>query len=327
MTPSPTYPAPQGGTSADRARLPLRAGAEFFLGDCLQVMPTLADKSVDLVLADLPYGTTRCAWDSVIPLEPLWAEYRRICRGAIILFAQTPFDKVLGSSNLPMLRYEWIWEKTHATGHLNAKRAPMKAHENVLVFYERQPTYHPQMTSGHVRKSAVKRGDVTPIYGAQTADSIAYDSTERYPRSVQVFASDKQRIKLHSTQKPVALCEYLIRTYSNAGDTVLDNCMGSGTTGVACANTGRKFIGIEKDPEIFAVAQARINNLAGDSSHRVGKLLPCDGPTIPAREQTIAALGAQARDDLTDQPHRAGLTFPAERLIEAHAAEQDWRAV
>lgn len=228
------------------------------LGDCLELMPSLQERSVDLVLADLPYGTTRCSWDSIIPLEPLWKEYRRVCRGAIILFAQTPFDKVLGASNLRDLRYEWIWEKSHPTGHLNAKKMPMKAHENVLVFYRRQPTYNPQKTSGHVRKSAVKRGDATPVYGRQTFDELPYDSTERYPRSVQLFASDKQRSKLHPTQKPLALCEYLIRTYSNPGDLVLDNCMGSGTTGLACLNTGRRFVGIENDPDSFATAEQRL---------------------------------------------------------------------
>jgi site-specific DNA-methyltransferase (adenine-specific) len=134
----------------------------------------------------------------------------------------------------------------------------MKAHENVLVFYRRQPTYNPQITHGHVRKTATKRGDGSRVYVKQVLDGQVYDSTSRYPRSVQVFASDKQRSKLHETQKPLALCEYLIRTYSNPGDTVLDNCMGSGTTGVAALRTGRKFIGIEKDPEIFAVAAARI---------------------------------------------------------------------
>lgn len=227
-------------------------------GDCLSVLPSLPDASVDLVLADLPYGTTRCAWDSVIPLEPLWREYRRVCSGAILLFAQTPFDKVLGASNLRDLRYEWIWEKTNATGHLNAKKAPMKAHENVLVFYRKQPTYNPQKTDGHVRKVAAKWGDGSPVYGKQVLDGKIYDSTERYPRSVQVFASDKQRSKLHPTQKPLALCEYLIRTYTNPGDTVLDNCMGSGTTGRACLNTGRNFVGIENDPSSFAVAQERL---------------------------------------------------------------------
>jgi DNA modification methylase len=230
------------------------------LGDCLQVMPELPAASIDLILADLPYGTTRCAWDSVIPLEPLWHEYRRVCRGAILLFAQTPFDKVLGASNLRDLRYEWIWEKTHPTGHLNAKKMPMKAHENVLVFYRRQPTYNPQKTTGHVRKTAVKRGDMTPVYGKQSFSALPYDSTDRYPRSVQVFASDKQRSKLHPAQKPLALCEYLIRTYSNPGDTVLDNCMGSGTTGLACLNAGRRFIGIESDPDIYATAAERLQS-------------------------------------------------------------------
>lgn len=226
--------------------------------DCFDVFPNLQDGSVDMVLADLPYGTTRCAWDSHLPLEALWKAYRRICSGPVVLFAQSPFDKVLGASNLRQLRYEWIWEKTHPTGHLNAKKMPMKAHENVLVFYEQQPTYNPIKTTGHVRKTATKRRDLTPVYGAQNFKPIAYDSTERYPRSVLTFASDKQRSKLHPTQKPVALCEYLIRTYSNPGDLVLDNCMGSGTTGVACANTGRRFIGIEKDPAFFAVAQQRL---------------------------------------------------------------------
>lgn len=232
--------------------------ARIIQGDCLDIMPTLADQSIDLVLADLPYGTTRCAWDSPIALQPLWEEYRRICRGAVVLFAQTPFDKVLGASNLRDLRYEWIWEKTNATGHLNAKRMPMKAHENILVFYGKLPTYNPQMTHGHVRKAAVKRGDGSEVYGRQNLDGLSYDSTSRYPRSVQVFASEKQTNNLHRTQKPVDLLEYLIRTYSNPGDLILDNCMGSGSTGIACLNTGRRFIGIEKDPAIFAVARDRL---------------------------------------------------------------------
>jgi len=226
--------------------------------DCFDVLPLIPDGSVDLVLADLPYGTTNCAWDSVLPLDRLWAEYRRICRGPVVLFAQTPFDKVLGASNLAELRYEWIWEKTNATGHLNANRAPLKAHENVLVFYRSQPTYNPQKTTGHVRKTSKGGGKQSAIYNSHDTSARAYDSTERYPRSVQVFASDKQRSKLHPTQKPVALCEYLVRTYSNPGDLVLDNCMGSGTTGVACQATDRRFIGIESDPAIFAIAANRL---------------------------------------------------------------------
>lgn len=221
-------------------------------------MPTLADQSVDMVLADLPYGTTRCAWDCELDLQRLWKEYRRICRGPVVLFAQTPFDKVLGASNLRELRYEWIWEKTNATGHLNAKRAPMKAHENVLVFYRRQPTYNPIKTTGHPRKTAAKWGDGSPIYGKQVLDGKVYDSAERYPRSVLTFPSDKQRSKLHPTQKPVALCEYLIQTYTEPGSVVLDNCMGSGTTGVGALNAGRRFIGIEKDAGYFAIAAERV---------------------------------------------------------------------
>lgn len=234
------------------------SGVSLLFGDCLEVMPTLQAKSVDLVLADLPYGTTRCKWDVEIPLAPLWAEYRRICKGPVILFAQTPFDKALGASNLPELRYEWIWEKTHPTGHLNAKRAPTKAHENILVFSRSAPTYNPIKTTGHVRKAATKRRDQTPVYGAQAFDALEYDSTERFPRSVLTFASDKQQSKLHPTQKPVALCEYLIRTHSDPGAVVLDNCMGSGTTGVACLNTGRRFIGIENDATHFATASRRL---------------------------------------------------------------------
>jgi DNA modification methylase len=231
--------------------------ATLYLGDCLDVMPLLL-QAVDMVLSDPPYGTTQCAWDSLIDLERLWPEYRRLCGGPVLLFAQTPFDKLLGASNIASLRYEWIWEKTHPTGHLNAKKAPMKAHENVLVFYDRQPTYNPIKSSGHVRKTATKRQDDTPVYGAQDFDPLPYDSTERFPRSVLTFSSDKQREALHPTQKPVALCEYLILTYTNEGDTVLDNCMGSGTTGVACLNTRRRFIGIEKDEPHFNTAGQRL---------------------------------------------------------------------
>lgn len=230
----------------------------IYLGDCLNILPKLADKSVDMVLCDLPYGTTRCKWDSPIDLQALWTQYRRICKGPILLFAQTPFDKVLGASNLPMLRYEWIWEKSHPTGHLNAKKMPMKAHENVLVFYEKLPAFYPIKTSGHVRKTATKRYDKTEVYGKQEFPPIAYDSTERLPRSVIRFPSDKQHTKLHPTQKPLALCEYLISSYSKPGDVVLDNAMGSGTTGVACKNLQREFVGIELDPNYFTEARIRI---------------------------------------------------------------------
>ena len=178
--------------------------------------------------------------------------------GAIVLFAQTPFDKVLGVSNIEMLKYEWIWEKTAATGHLNAKKAPMKAHENILVFYNKLPTYSPQkLYNQQPTNSFTKRNGDGECYG-KTVEVSGGGSTERYPRSVQVFKSDKQRSSLHPTQKPVALMEYLIKTYTLEGETILDFTMGSGTTGVACKNLNRKFIGIEKDEKYFEIAKARI---------------------------------------------------------------------
>lgn len=228
------------------------------LGRWEDVLPTLQDGSVDLVLSDPPFGTTNCAWDTPFDLPSLWREYRRLCTGPILLFAQTPFDKILGASNIRDLRYEWIWEKTQATGHLNAKRAPLKAHENILVFYRKLPAYFPIKTTGHVRKTATRHNqDRSTIYGKQRGGH-SYDSTERYPRSVVKFSSDKQRLNLHPAQKPEALIAYLIETYSQPGDTILDNAMGSGTVGVVAKQLGRRFIGVEKDETIFAAAKARI---------------------------------------------------------------------
>lgn len=236
----------------------------LLFGDCLERMKEIPDGSVDLILTDPPYGTTACKWDSVIDLEAMWEQLKRIIKpnGAILLCAQTPFDKVLGVSNLNMLKYEWIWEKTTATGHLNAKKAPMKAHENILVFYKKPPTYNPQKTQGHVRKtSTADRSKLNgECYGSQEGVTV-YDSTERYPRSVQVFSTDKQRIALHPTQKPIALMEYLIKTYSNKGETVLDFTFGSCSTGVAALNTDRKFIGIEMDENYFNIGVKRIGDL------------------------------------------------------------------
>lgn len=230
-------------------------------GDCLEMMSWIPDGSVDMVLCDLPYGTTQNKWDSVVPLAPLWAQYWRVAKESapIVLLAQTPFDKVLGVSALSELRYEWIWEKTAATGFLNAKKAPLKAHENILVFYRKPPQYDPQMTAGHViKRVAATHTNHSSNYGKQMTRK-PYESTERYPRSVQKFAKDNRLTNEHPTQKPVALMEYLIRTYTNPGDTVLDNTMGSGTTGVAAVNTGREFIGIERDDKYFAIAQQRID--------------------------------------------------------------------
>lgn len=237
---------------------------EVYLGDCLEVMKKLDNRSVDMILADLPYGTTNCKWDSPINLKELWVQYERVIKddGAIVLFSQTPFDKILGASNIDLLRYEWIWEKTQATGHLNAKKMPMKSHENILVFYKNLPTYNPIKTKGHKRKISTahhKRNTSTgEIYGK--CDNFSdYSSTERYPRSVQVFASDKQKINLHSTQKPLALCEYLIETYTNPGDLVLDNVCGSGTTGVAAKRLNRDFILIDNNEEFVNLSLERLN--------------------------------------------------------------------
>lgn len=233
-------------------------------GDCLKLMNDIPDKSIDMILCDLPYGTTQNKWDSIIPLDKLWKQYCRVIKdnGAIVLFAQTPFDKVLGCSNLKMLKYEWIWEKTSATGHLNAKKMPMKAHENILVFYKKLPTYNPQKTTGHTPvHSYTKHQDDGSNYGKTLIGISGGGSTERYPRSVQVFKTDKQKEALHPTQKPVDLLEYLIKTYTNEGETVLDNTMGSGSTGVAAVRTNRNFVGIELDDTYFEIANKRIKDV------------------------------------------------------------------
>jgi DNA modification methylase len=235
--------------------------SEFRLlqGDCLEVMRSLPDASVDMVLADLPYGTTQCAWDVIIPFEPLWREYLRIAKpeAAIVLCAAQPFASMVVASNPKHYRYEWIWEKGNATGFLNAKKQPLRAHESAQVFYRQQPVYNPQMSSGHERKTSKRKTVNSECYGKALA-LAEYDSTERYPRSVQFFSSDKQTGSFHPTQKPVAWMAFLISTYTNPGQVVLDNTMGSGTTGVACVQLGRGFIGIEQDAEIFGTAQERI---------------------------------------------------------------------
>jgi DNA modification methylase len=236
---------------------------ELYCEDCLTGMSRIPDATIDMVLADLPYGTTQCPWDTIIPFAPLWEQYKRVCKpsAAIVLFAQTPFDKVLGASNLSWLRYEWVWEKTAATGHYNAKKAPMKAHENLLVFYKTPPIYNPQKTTGHPRKisKAVHKLNCkqSDVYRGDTI-LTSYDSTERYPRSVLLFPSDKQKECIHPTQKPIALCEYQIKTYTNPGAVILDNCAGSGTTVIAALNTGRSCIAFENDPVMYNEALSRI---------------------------------------------------------------------
>jgi len=236
----------------------------LYHGDCLDLMEDIPEQSIDMICTDLPYGTTCAKWDSVIEFHRLWKQYEQVIKqnGAIVLFAQPPFDKLLACSNLKLFRYEWIWEKTQATGHLNANRMPLKAHENILVFYKKLPVYHPQKTTGHTPvhdcTKTITSQNKSSLYGKCNREVSGGGSTERYPRDVIQFASDKQTSYLHPTQKPVALCEYLIRTYTNKDDVILDSCMGSGTTGVACLRTQRKFIGMEKDNTFFSVAKDRI---------------------------------------------------------------------
>lgn len=232
----------------------------LFKGDCLEIMKNIPDGSVDMILCDLPYGTTQNKWDSILPLEALWNQYNRIIKdiGVIALFAQAPFDKVLGCSNIKNLRYEWIWEKNIASGHLNVRWMPMKNHENILIFYKEPSAYCPQMDEGSPYISNRKeRDDSGDNYnGVVRTDTI--NKGTRYPKTVLHF---DREIGFHPTQKPVPLLEYLIKTYSKENDLVLDNCMGSGSTGVACINTNRNFIGIELNEKYFNIAKERISNI------------------------------------------------------------------
>ena len=233
---------------------------KIICGDCLEVMPSIPDKSVDMILCDLPYGTTQCKWDSVIPFKPLWEQYKRLIKnnGVMVLTASQPFTSALIMSNVKMFKYEWIWDKVRKTGHLNAKKQPMRRTESILVFYNKQSKYNPQMivSKPHVRGPFGKRKNETTVYGRFSDENRTYESNEYYPDNVIKFCSEMKSI--HPTQKPVALFEYLIKTYTNEGDTVLDNCIGSGTTAVACKNTGRHFIGIEKDPGYCKIAEDRL---------------------------------------------------------------------
>lgn len=223
-------------------------------------MKDIPDHSVDMILCDLPYGTTQCKWDSVIPFEPLWEQYRRVVKenGAIVLFCAQPFTVVLGASNIELLRYSWVWEKQRGTGHLNARKRPMCSHEDILVFYQSQPTYNPQgVVYGSFKNNRpVKTRNCEEVYGKEKPIEDA--TVGNYPKTVLKFDKDIKNNRFHPTQKPVALLEYLIRTYTNEGETVLDNCMGSGSTGVASVNLDRKFIGIELEEKYFEIAKKRI---------------------------------------------------------------------
>jgi site-specific DNA-methyltransferase (adenine-specific) len=227
------------------------------LGDCLEVMADVPDSSVDLILCDLPYGTTACKWDSVIPFELLWAQYRRVAKksAAIVLTASQPFTTALIASNPKDFRYSWVWEKSRFANQMLAKYQPLKIHEDVIVFSSERHAYQPQGLI-EVNKTTKQGARVTDNNGGGTRKTEYTQTHTNYPRSIVRFQSEGKTV--HPTQKPVALMEYMIRTYSHEGATVLDNCMGSGTTGVACANTGRRFIGIEKDQNYFEIAKSRI---------------------------------------------------------------------
>lgn len=249
-------------------------------GDCIKIMKDIPDKSINLILCDLPYGTSACKWDTIIPFDKLWEAYERIITddGAIVLFGCEPFSSLLRTSNLDLYKYDWVWEKPSGANFLNFKYQPAKVHENIMVFgksatsYSKKGNmiYNPQMEDGtpYTQKSGKQRND----YGNSTVRTpieqvVTENSGTRYPRSVQKFNLDKD--KHHPTQKPIALLEYLIKTYSSEGDTVLDNCMGSGSTGVACANTHREFIGIELNKSFYKIAEERIFSAMNDRHKEV----------------------------------------------------------
>ena len=233
-------------------------GQRLLLGDCLEVMPALG--RFDAVVTDPPYGTTQCAWDAVIPFPMMWGALSQCVRAEtpLLLFGSEPYSSLLRASNLQQFKYDWIWDKPKATGFLNAKKQPLRGHEVISVFYERQCAYRPQKTKG-VRKQTFRGKHLqTDVYGTMRGD-YAYDSDERYPNSVITFSQDTQNSSFHPTQKPVGLLEYLIETYTDYSASVLDFTMGSGTTLVACQRLGRNGTGIEIDPEYFAIACKRVD--------------------------------------------------------------------
>jgi len=227
---------------------------KIICGDCITVMRDMPENSIDMILCDLPYGTTQCSWDTIIPFEPLWESYERIIKhnGAIVLTASQPFTAKLGMSNIEWLKYSWIWRKATATGHLNAHIMPMKNHEDILVFAAKTPAYNPQ---GLVKYGQLqKRGNNGSCYGESRSEN--WQEYTNYPRTVLEFSGVSKRC--HPTQKPVTLFEYLIKTYTNEDEVVLDNCIGSGTTAVAAIRTGRHYIGIDISPEYCEIARERI---------------------------------------------------------------------
>ena len=231
----------------------------FWTGDALACLELVESGSVNCVICDPPYGTTQNKWDVVIPIEPMWCELQRVCRGPIVLTAIQPFSSILVTSNLARFRHEWVWEKNKGSGHLNCKKAPMRYHETVLVFGPPGATFNPQMTEGHRPGNFARRLQFTPNYGALRESAPYGGQTARYPRSVQKFdvLNNDSPDRLHPTQKPVALMEYLVATYSNPGDLVLDFAAGAGTTALAAYRLGRRSLNFEISPEYAAAADSR----------------------------------------------------------------------
>jgi len=233
---------------------------KIYQGDCLELMNGIPDKSIDMILCDLPYGTTACKWDTIIPFDKIWMQYKRIIknRGAIVLFGSEPFSTKLRSSNLDWYKYDWKWDKKKGSNYASAKYMPLKNYEDIMVFYKNTPTYNPAMRKGKMRnkKSYAKGGG---LYGSLKSDGKDNYNDLYYPVAIIEFSNASQKGKVHPTQKPVALFEYLIKTYTNEGELVLDNCIGSGTTAIACINTNRNYIGIELDENYYNIAKTRIS--------------------------------------------------------------------
>lgn len=237
-------------------------------GDCLEVMRSLPDNSIDMVLTDPPYGTIACAWDSVINFEDMWRELKRVVKGngAIVLTASQPFTSSLIVSNLSMFKYCWVWEKNFSTNFLHSKRQPLRKTEDIVVFHNGASYYYPIKTAGHTPTSSAKGASKHKLWQGDNVRDYAGGDTTRYPVNIIRIDAVSNKNRSHPTQKPVALMEYLIKTYTREGEIVLDFTMGSGSTGVACVNTHRRFIGIELDSEYFAIAEQRINDVLSKSS-------------------------------------------------------------
>jgi site-specific DNA-methyltransferase (adenine-specific) len=257
--------------------------------DCLDGFKMLADSSIDMLFSDWPYGTTENAWDTPLPLDLVWPEIKRVVKpsGAILLFAQCPFDKALGASNLKMLKYEWVWDKGHGTNFLNAKIMPLKQTENILVFYRKLPTYNPIWRYGEPYVAKRPDGTQCDNYKAYRGKITVSLDGRRYPINLLRFTFQSRDI-VHPTQKPVDLCAYLVKTYTNPGDIVLDNCAGSGTIPVACVETERKFIGFEKDRGYWEKAVGRVEKAQKKAARG---LFPANCEAGDAKKDRLGASG------------------------------------